>query len=204
MKEIIGIYSPIPQSGKSTVYGIIAAQKGYARYPFAGPLKELIVQFLIKLGLTLEQAETLVYEEKEEQVPGLPEGRTPRYLMQKFGTDFARNQVDQEIWIKMWKASVESAPSDVTGIVVDDVRFPNELKAIREMGGKVWKVVRPQPPQPLISQIKTFLFRFFKWGYSVNGHASEGALENEVFDAVIINDGTIADLCSKVSEALEK
>lgn len=202
MKEIIGIYSPVPQSGKSTVYGIIAFQKGYVRYPFAGPLKELIVQFLVKLGLTSEQAETLVYKEKEKQVSGLPAGRTPRYLMQKFGTDFARNQVDQEIWIKMWKASVESAPSDVRGIVVDDVRFPNELKAIRDMGGKVWKVVRPQPPQPPISQIKTFLFRFFKWGYSVNGHASEGALENETFDAVIINDGTIADLCYKVFEAL--
>ena len=65
--------------------------------------------------------------------------------------------------------------------VVTDVRFPNEADHIREAGGKIIKVVRPE-----------------REGTQGDTHASETNIDNIDPDFLVINDGALEDLARKV------
>lgn len=54
-----------------------------------------------------------------------------RDLMQKFGTEFARNNIDPDIWVKITLDSFNKG--DLA--ILPDCRMPNERAAIKEMGG---------------------------------------------------------------------
>jgi hypothetical protein len=70
-------------------------------------------------------------------------------------------------------------------VVADDVRFPQEILAIRALGGKVIRVCRPN-------------------GASTHAieHASEGGLDHYTFDAVLINNA-LHEIPSAVSAMLK-
>lgn len=69
-------------------------------------------------------------------------GITPREAMQRFGTDFMRNIVPN-FWIDALMSNItddeESFSTDV--ILITDVRFPGEAKAIKDRGGKIVRIV---------------------------------------------------------------
>jgi energy-coupling factor transporter ATP-binding protein EcfA2 len=77
---------------------------------------------------------------KEEILPHL--GKTPRELMQKLGTEFVRDKVDELMWVKMMQANIEQASKSLEScvILIDDLRFGNEAVAIREAGGTIFKI----------------------------------------------------------------
>ena len=92
-----------------------------------------------------------------------------RQLLQIIGTDVIRKY--NENWhVNKMIEEIESYPEDKL-IAIDDVRFPNERKAILERSGRVFFIVRP-----IVSE--------------VSNHASETALKWQDFDIndVIIND----------------
>jgi hypothetical protein len=64
-------------------------------------------------------------------------------------------------------------------VVISDVRFPNEAEAIKKLGGSVWRINRRNHS-------------------AANGHTSEHALDNYMFNHVIYNDGTVDDLTDEV------
>lgn len=69
-------------------------------------------------------------------------------------------------------------------VVIDDVRFPNEAKMIRRLGGELWLVDRP--------------------GVVYEGnHASEGALSEVEPDSLINNSGSLTQLRQVVTGLLE-
>jgi len=61
-----------------------------------------------------------------------------RRLLQLIGTDVGRSY-NPNIWVDMWKSKVRILLSTETSILVDDVRFQNEVDAIRELGGVVFR-----------------------------------------------------------------
>ena len=64
-------------------------------------------------------------------------------------------------------------------VVIDDVRFPNEVEMIQRLGGKVIRIDRPGPAE--------------------STHASEIELDGfDGWDGVIVNDGTLGELEEKV------
>jgi hypothetical protein len=172
--KIIGLYSPAPGSGKSTVAACLD-DYGYCVVPFAGFLKGMVKRLLFELGYTPARATEMI-KQKDLIVPGI--NIRMRTLMQTLGTEWGRNTLDQDFWINCWKEKVKSCRSLV---VADDVRFPNEALAIKEMGGEVWKIVRP--------------------GTENNeNHASEGQLDHwGGFSRIIVNDGSIDDLHCKLN-----
>lgn len=202
MKNLIGIYSPIPQSGKSTVFQMLNEIAGFERIPFAAYLKEIGVYILQITGVQDSEAQRLIYEDKEEQVPGFPPGITSRFILQQLGTNFARDTIDPDLWVRAWANTVSSLPDTVPNIVVDDVRFANEVETIRKMGGYLWKIERPCPRGESLSfggRLKRFLTSLFSGKKS---HHSEGNLDHVQFDVVITNDGSLEDLRDKVMDAL--
>ena len=169
MADLIGLYSPAPQSGKTTLANALVTAHGYHRVAFADPLKAMTCRFLESLGYRQDEAERLVHVDKAATIPAL--GVTARHLLQTLGTEWGRSCVAPDVWLKCWAATAVAHPK----VVADDVRFWNEAELIRSLGGEVWLIIRPG---------KT----------DTSGHPSEGGLDGWEFDRVIHNDGTAEEM----------
>lgn len=125
-------------AGKTSAAVILAAQYDLARMSFADPIRDMLK------ALGLDDAEM----SEHKNVPNaLLCNRTPRYAMQKLGTEFGRQMIGENIWVNaaMQKADLQSLVFG-NGVVFDDVRFDNEAAAIREAGGIVIEVSKPDLP----------------------------------------------------------
>lgn len=101
-----------------------------------------------------------------------------RLILQGWGTDFRRELCGQDYWLCKFKEQV--ADTNLPLVVVPDVRFKNEFDLIKAMGGFVVRVERPE--------LQT-----------ADTHISETELDNEQFDWLVVNDGSLTDLRTKVS-----
>lgn len=153
-------------SGKSEVSSILCEEFGYTRVKFAGPLKDM----LRVLGLGEREIEGDLKEAPCE----LLSGRSPRHAMVTLGTEWGRDLMHKDFWTNIWKARVvDVLRSTSGGVVVDDCRFVNEVALVRELGGEVWRVLRP--------------------AVVPSSHISEAGQATLPSDRTIMNDGTGAD-----------
>lgn len=181
--RVIGLWSPTPGCGKSTVANLIEdLQPACEIIPFADTLKDMLAVMLLNAGLTERQAEWALYdpEGKTERLFCLPGSPTPRDLMQTLGTEWGRYRVHSDLWTTIWRAKVRSC---AVMVIADDVRFPNEAQAVRDVGGELWCIQSPL-------------------GQPAGEHISEGQLGDEPFDVIINNNGTMEQLRTAVQHAL--
>ena len=132
---IIGIVGAA-RSGKGTVSEtLMNTFDGFRELSFADKLKEMCMEML---GLTWEQC----YGDQKE-ILDQRYGKTPRWLLQYMGTEVFRS-IYPEIWIWHWDNTCTQLlrTEGVEHIIVPDVRFPNEVRAIKARGGYIWKTVR--------------------------------------------------------------
>lgn len=117
-KLIIG-FGGLKFSGKTTaattVQRMFAEQT--AILPYAGPLKAMCKEMF---GLTHEQMNDPVQKETVDPRWGL----TPRQIMQRTGKMF-RDFFGEDFWV--WKLEVEVHKTDKPVILIDDVRYENEV-----------------------------------------------------------------------------
>ena len=171
LPRLIGLYSPAPASGKTTVADLFIEHQ---RVAFAAPLKGAVSNMLNDLGLP---GFNYVYVDKESIIPGL--GISARHMLQTLGTEWGRACIHPDFWVMIARAKAERIMKDGGSVVIDDVRFPNEAKMVFDLGGELWRIDRP--------------------GVTYSGdHSSEGGLEDITPDRVIVNDGTIAQLKEKI------
>lgn len=181
---LVGLYAPAPQSGKSTVASMLETE-GYTTLPFAATIKTLVSILLTELGIPYAQARDLVHRDKDALIPSLR--TTPRHLLRTLGTEWGRDCVHPELWLKCWQVSYLNYRSSGLRVVVDDVRFVNEADLIRSLGGELWRIDRPLPPE----RVGT-------------AHRSEGGLTTYPhFRHCIANDSTLDTLRRSVLAALE-
>lgn len=176
--SLIGLYSDVPQSGKSTVAKFLCNRRGFRRMSFAAPLKGMVEELMKRAGISEERIAHYREAGKEEAIPGI--GRSYRSLCQTLGTDWGRRIVDPDLWVRI---GVAGAIAHRGPVVFEDVRFENELDTILSAGGEVWRVIRP--------------------GAQFSGtHDSEGRLKNVKFDRTVLNNGTIEQLEEALSLAI--
>lgn len=134
--NIIGI-AGYAGSGKSTVAEMLIKNHQFERIKFADGLKDM----LRALGLS----EGWIEGDLKEQPCPMLLGRTPRHAMQTLGTEWGRQCIGEAFWVNYWTMRVKGrlAGRRCAGIVVDDVRYPNELAAVLGLGGRLWWVSRP-------------------------------------------------------------
>ena len=106
---------------------------------------------------------------------------TGRQFLQRYGTESHRDVFSQDFWVKTCLPDGVNHGGRV--IVVTDVRFANEAERVRELGGVVWHIIRPE---------------------SENGdtHASEQPLPPELIDVTIDNDRDLLHFQGEVNDAL--
>ena len=169
--SVVGI-AGLPHSGKDTVAQFILAKFGGYRYAFADPIVRML-----NAGFQTDFRSEEWVANKERPIP-MAGNKSPRELRQLLGTEWGRNMVDKDLWITLAKAErIENGP----GMVIPDVRFPNEATFVRERG----VLVHIDSPR----------------GVVLNAHSSNVPLARLTDDLVIVNDGTLAELQQKV-EAL--
>ncbi len=112
--------------GKTTIAEQLTLTYNFKVVSFAGALKQSLVALT---GLTPSHFNKM--ELKEKQIPGLD--YSPRTLMQKFGTEFVRDMVHPNFWVWRMKNTIDKEQK--YDIIIDDVRFNNEAKFIRDYGG---------------------------------------------------------------------
>lgn len=196
---IIGL-AGLAGCGKSTVAGLVGPRVEIA---FADPMKRFCAEVF---GFTHEE----LYgpssaRETPSQVFTRPNGEplTPRFALQTLGTDWGRN-CDPNVWVKAGIARAlrsrlaeEATARALPGyqpqpVVVTDVRFANEARALRDAGGQVWRVRRDVDPNRA----------------AVYAHASEREIWSAEFGAWVTheidNTGTLQDLERAVSAALRR
>lgn len=173
---IIGFYSSTPQCGKSTAAQFME-QNGYKVLPFAEPLKKLVYHFLIICGYSIKEAGYYLTH-KEEPLKLIPGAPTTRRLLRTLGTEWGRDLIHPDIWVDAWKRRA----MDYSNIVVDDVRFESEYKAIKQAGGVIWKIERKNAYDGELSQ-------------------SDHRLDDFAFDAVIKNE-RMGDFICKIKSMI--
>jgi hypothetical protein len=85
--------------------------------------------------------------------------------------------------------------------IITDLRFPNELKAVKSKNGITIRISRGKPQ--LYEQMNGTIENPIPTGV-FKEHESEIALDNAQFDYEIDNNGTIEELIEKVKEILIK
>ena len=149
---------------------------------------------------------------KEYSFPSLPYKFPVRQLLQEFGTEVGR-QIHPNFWVNAlfneYKAIIDNTKIDwknqdkanksikenliYPNWIITDVRFPNELKAVKDRDGITIRCNRD----------------IENWGDAIkqitnDKHPSETALDNATFNYTIDNNGTIEELIEKVKEILIK
>ena len=104
---------------------------------------------------------------------------TVRTLLQWWGTEYRRVQ-DPDYWVKAWEKDVRQYDLNDTAIVVDDIRFPNELQSVRSLGGYVFRINRPmvEPVSNHISEVA--LDHVTDWAYTIDNSGTLDGLAKSV------------------------
>jgi hypothetical protein len=189
-------------SGKDTAADYLVNFHGFRRDSFANTLKDAVAAVFGWDRVLLEGRTKEAREWREQVDPwwaerlGKPD-LTPRWILQYWGTEVCRAGFHDDIWI----ASLENKMRKTgDNIVISDVRFPNEIKAIHNAGGIVVRVKRGEDPEwyeyakmanlgDMTAQIELNRFKI---------HASETAWVGQPIDVIVDNNSTIDELFSQI------
>jgi hypothetical protein len=94
------------------------------------------------------------------------------------------------IWIDSCLARYDGKPT-----VIADTRFENEIKTIREMGGKILLVKRGQDPDWFTDYVEGNI-------EPKNVHSSEYAWAKSECDHLITNNGTLEELHQQIDDLI--
>lgn len=128
---IIG-FSGYVGSGKTSLAEYYIQNHGFKRLSFADKIREIMVV----LGVPMEVLRDP--ELKERPHPALC-GRSPREAMETIGTKWGREMMHDQFWVQQFLL----ASNGKSLIVVDDVRFQNEVDTIKAMGGHTYRLRVP-------------------------------------------------------------
>lgn len=167
-------FTGVAGSGKTTATRYLVERHGYTLVKFAGPLKDM----MRVVGLTEEEIEG----DLKEKPCSLLSGKSPRHAMQTLGTQWGRDCIGTDFWVRLWRERAVDVMAQAGRVVTDDCRFPNEAGAIRKLGGDI--------------------FRLIGRGGIAGNHESERGCGDE--DLTIANVFNEEGLFSKIEEALRR
>lgn len=178
--QVIGITGR-KRHGKDTVARELVLH-GFSVVRFADPLKAMLRAFYQVHGLGAVEIERRIEGDLKEVPCIYLNGKTPRYAMQTLGTEWGRDLIDKNLWTD----SLQRRAVVYDKVAVPDVRFDNECEAVRDIGGKVFRVEARQ-----------------RVGVTEqSNHSSETSIDTLPVDLEISNNGTAFELSAAVRAAL--
>ena len=124
-------------------------------------------------------------EKKSSAIPWLSENRpvSLRYLLETLGTEWGRNLICSDLWALIAEKRYRECEG---GMVIRDVRFPNEVDWLDRLGGDLIHIIRPNHFNPEANP----------------DHPSNKPLSIRGFDKTIMNDCDLDVLKDRVLKCL--
>jgi Dephospho-CoA kinase len=179
---IVGFTGPIG-SGKSEAARLLRSLYGYAGVAFADAGKAMLAKLYKDLGMAAPEVFQMLYGNMKERPHPALCGHTSRHIMQTLMTDWGRQMVGYDLWVRAWQVRASEHLERGVPVVVDDVRFGNEVLAINEYGGTVIALTNRR-------------------GESAGANHVSDSHWRELGDVVISNSGTVDDLRTELVKAL--
>jgi len=206
---IIGL-SGLIGSGKNTAADYLKRSHGFTQLAFADALKDTVGNIFRWPRQLLEgdTDESRIFRETIDEWWSRRLGIknfTPRYALQHIGTDVFRQHFSDSIWILSVESKIADLQEHGYSVVVTDVRFPNEMSALRSLGARSLLISPMQKPAwyDVARGFPTYNLTQGMRELYPQVHESEYAWVQEQFDAEIVNSGTINDLYERVEEQLK-
>lgn len=182
------------RSGKSEIASILTSDYGFEKVSFADPLKRLADDMFRYL-----------YEPIYAPCPFSDDGkrivdyRKPRKLLQELGQSM--RAIDEDVWIKKAEATVEALENyrSTQGIVIDDLRQPNEEIWCRNNG---FTIIRVNADEGLRAERADVLGD--KYSADDMRHDTEQHVDSFAVDYEINNNGDKEELRRKVDEVMNE
>lgn len=187
---LIGV-AGLARSGKDTAARFLADELGLYQYAFAEPLKTMLKSVF---GDHFHEGDR----------SGLcPEtGKSYRYMMQTLGTETGRLLWNDNVWVNLVGREFEKlkanpyrkggafdarlGPGGHKGMILSDVRFDSEARWIKDNGGVVMHLTRPDLQNSLEGT-----------------HVSEQGVSRSLIDMHICNSATVDHLHTRLSSFVE-
>lgn len=191
------------ESGKDTVADYLVKNYNFNKLAFGDSLK-------YSISYTFDIPTFLWYSKEWVSEPcDILGGKTPREVLQYYGTDVAR-QINPNVWVNKVRDKIQDTNKKV---ILTDIRFPNELKLLQEFGGKLVYVYKPGlVPYKLVKLVKTLgINTFTKSIVSLlaNKKYSHVSELNSIFlreqaDHVLYNVTSLDSLYTQIDNLMEK
>lgn len=204
--KIIGV-AGAAGAGKDQVAEFLVKDHRFVRVALADPIKRMVRD--AQLWPFTDDQFWGSSERRGEPPPGMT-GPPLRAVLQLLGTEWGR-ALDEDVWVRRALkdarrllnvggliyypgTGIYEQPGGYgdtvhyPGVVIPDVRFENEATAIREAGGEIWQVIRPDVSKDVVG--------------GVPEHASEAGLSADFIDHAILNTGGLDQLRAAVQSAL--
>lgn len=170
---IIGLCGPAG-SGKSTASAYLARVHGAKVYAFATPLKQIVGN---AFNLSYHQ---LYGTQAEKEAKDERYNVSPRWLMQRIGTDGIRHVLGETFWANLIMADIDKDRPKLA--VIEDVRFESEATTVR-FHTSVRYSARSTIP---VHQRDGFVWRIENpWQVATDDHPSESEWESCPYDHVL-------------------
>ena len=169
--------SGLKRSGKDTIGSYLIQNYGCKRFAFADEVKRLARELF---------PEEFVQNDK------------PVDLLQWLGNTMRQRNPD--VWINRLSTKILLTKDPVPNLVVTDVRYPNEVQALKNLGFTIVKV--QVPVEVSVERCKATEINFTE---ELLLHESEQLAQSneQYYDYVIENTDTLEELYSKVDEMVE-
>ena len=134
-------------AGKGTVADLLVERHGFFKESYANSLKDAcsIIFGWDRQMLEGITPESRAWRETKDEWWSSKLGRefSPRLALQLMGTEAGRDVFHPDLWVH----TVMRRCKPENNYVIADVRFSNEIKAIRDSGGRVIRVRRGNDPE---------------------------------------------------------
>lgn len=185
MRRIVGLAGR-KGSGKDEAAKALVAD-GWVKVAFADPLRDLlyILNPIVRpehdefVHPVCERWAEIFDTEGYDELKQIPEARR---LMQVFGTEVVREHFGQDAWVRLTVEKILAIGS--ANIVVSDLRFNNEARALHNLGSTNINIVRPDLDSP------------------DDPHVSETGVAQRHLDKTLRNVGSINDLHTWIRSAV--
>lgn len=159
---IIGL-TGYARSGKDSAANWLVEHHGFVKMAFADGVRQMALAIDPMVEQPCDETSVRFFYERYSKVletEGYEQAKSypdVRRLLQRIGTEGGRDIFGANIWVDAVRKRIGELPLGSTKVVLSDVRFPNEAKAIKEMGGTVIRLSRPgvggNDPHPSEAQI---------------------------------------------------
>lgn len=164
--QVIGLTGPMG-SGKDTVADLLTTHCGAHKLAFADALRGEISDAFNIETVFLTRRETkehplsalapvhcldtafvgrmiIQHQQFNDDVLDLNTPRSPRQIMQWWGTEY-RRALEPGYWVRKAAQRIRYMHQTLAArlIVITDVRFDDEAELVRALGGQIWQIKRP-------------------------------------------------------------